>query len=63
MRYEPAPLMVPPVPTPWMKTSTEPLVCAHTSGPVVWTCASGLASFQNWFVPKYVDGSDATSAS
>ena len=40
--------MVPPVPTPATKKSTEPSVSAHISGPVVERWTAGLAGFTNW---------------
>ena len=42
----PAPVMVPPVPTPATKTSTRSSA-SRISGPVVRRCASGLAGFSN----------------
>ena len=46
-KYSPTPVIVPPVPTPATNISTLPSVSHHTSGPVVFLCASGLAGFWN----------------
>ena len=47
-RYAPAPVMVPPVPTPAMRTSTRPSVSFQISGPVVSRWIFGLAGLSNW---------------
>ncbi len=44
-RYSPVPVSVPPVPTPATKISTFPSVSFQISGPVVASCAAGLAGF------------------
>jgi hypothetical protein len=48
LRYRPAPVMVPPVPTLATKWVTRPAVCRHTSGPVVASWAAGLAGLAYW---------------
>ena len=40
--------MVPPEPTPHTTASSVPPICAKISGPVVASCAAGLAGFPNW---------------
>ena len=47
-RYSPAPVIVPPVPTPATSTSTRPSSARSISGPVVRRWASGLAGLENW---------------
>ena len=44
----PTPVMVPPVPTPATKCEMRPRVWRQISGPVVCSCASGLAAFEYW---------------
>ena len=44
----PAPVIVPPVPTPVTNTSTRPSSASQISGPVVRRWISGLAGFENW---------------
>ncbi|OPZ67537.1 MAG: hypothetical protein BWY81_01262 [Firmicutes bacterium ADurb.Bin467] len=48
LRYPPAPVIVPPVPTPETKMSTFPSVSSQISGPVVEKCTAGFAGFVNW---------------
>ena len=50
----PAPVIVPPVPTPATRTSTWPSSAARISGPVPVRCASGLAGLENWSGRKCV---------
>ena len=40
--------MVPDEPTPKTSASTSCSICAQISGPVVVSCASGLAGLANW---------------
>ena len=47
LRYAPAPLTVPPVPTPATKMSTSPPVASQISGPVVASWTAGFAGFVN----------------
>ena len=50
-RKRPTPMTVPPVPTPATNASGVrrcPCSCSQISGPVPVTCASTLASFENW---------------
>ncbi len=47
-KYPPAPVIVPPVPTPATSTSGAPSSARSISGPVVRRCTSGLAGFENW---------------
>ncbi len=42
------PVIVPPEPTPQTMASTSWPICAQISGPVVRSCASGLAGLLNW---------------
>ena len=44
----PAPVIVPPVPTPATSTSTRPSSARSISGPVVRRWTSGLAGLENW---------------
>ena len=48
LRCSPAPVIVPPVPTPQTSTSSLPSSASHSSGPVVRRWASGLAGLENW---------------
>ena len=43
----PTPVIVPPVPTPEMRTSKFPFVSSQISSAVVFICISGLAGFSN----------------
>ena len=52
----PPPVMVPPVPTPAISTSTRPSSACSISGPVVRLCTSGLAGFENWSGRKASSG-------
>ena len=47
--YRPMPVSVPPEPTPTTMASTSPSIWRRISGPVVISCASGLAGLANWF--------------
>ena len=47
-RYRAVPVMVPHVPAPATKWVIRPPVCFHNSGPVVFSCASGLLGFAYW---------------
>ncbi len=44
--------MVPQVPAPATKWVMRPAVCRQISGPVVFSCASGLAGLAYWFGRK-----------
>ncbi len=44
--------MVPPVPAPATKAPMRPSHCRQISGPVVSSCALGLAGLRNWSVRK-----------
>ena len=47
-KKRPRPVSVPPEPTPTTTASTSPSSCCQISGPVVVSCASGLAGLANW---------------
>ena len=47
LRYFPAPVTVPPVPTPPTRMSISPLVSAQISGPVVFSWIAGFAGVLN----------------
>ena len=49
----PAPVIVPPVPTPATSTSTLPSSARRISGPVPVRCASGFAGLENWSGRKW----------
>ena len=46
-KKRPVPVSVPPVPTPATKTSMQPSVSRHISGPVVSICACTFAGLSN----------------
>ena len=48
LSISPAPVIVPPVPTPATNTSTLPSSASQISGPVVKRWISGFAGFENW---------------
>ena len=48
LRNRAVPVMVPHVPAPATKCVIRPPVCAHSSGPVVCSCANGLLGLAYW---------------
>ena len=61
-RYRPRPAIVPPEPTPATRASSRPSICCQISGPVVVSCASGLAGLPNWLMKRLLGVSRAMRA-
>ena len=56
------PVIVPHVPTPATKWVIRPAVCVHSSGPVVFSWASGLAGLAYWLGRKASSSSVSRAA-